>query len=782
MRFGTSLENSGRLKGNTAAKSRVVFGWLLLGASCALAGAPAPVTLANPMQGTDSEFRYSHGNEYPAIALPFPMNTWAPYTQPARDSFYYQYRQPRIRGIRQTHQPSPWMNDYAVFALMPVSGKLAVTEEERASTFRHETEEAQPSYYRVRLDTWKVTAEVTPTERCACFRFTFQDPGEAYIVLDAFPGGSSVEVRPGESTIVGISRYNHGGVPANFANYFVVVFDRPFAAHGVWSPEGVNPGETRLEAKEAGAFVKFDAATNGVVRCRVASSFISPEQALRNLEREIGNADFDSVRRRAEDRWNQALGRARVEGGTQDQQRAFYSALYRSILYPHRFHELDQNGRPVYFSPYDGRLHEGVLYTDSGFWDTFRAAHPLYNLLFPEVSAEILQGLLSAYDQSGWLPSWSSPGHRPCMIGNHAFSLLADGWVKGIRSFDADKAVAAMVHDAGTQGPNNCRSIGRDGVKYYDKLGYVPYSNERGQPSVQEAAAKTLEYAYDDFCLAQLARAIGHEAQAEEFYRKSMNYENLFDTKTGFMRGRKADGSWCEPFDPTEWGGPFTEGCSWHWTWSVFQDIPGLVKLMGGDQAFAAKLDAVFTAPNTFKTGTYGGVIHEMTEMAALDMGQYAHGNEPIHHMIYLYDYVGQPWKTQSRIRLAMNQLYQATPDGLCGDEDTGQMSAWYVLSALGLYAVCPGDPNYIIGSPLFDRATLSLPNNKTFTIVAKNNGTQHPYIHAATLNGQPFNRTYLSHQEVAAGGELAFEMVSAQDYKWAAGPEGRPPSAMPGR
>jgi predicted alpha-1,2-mannosidase len=749
---------------------------LVLAAASALAAATPPAQLANPLQGTDSSFPFSHGNEYPAIALPFPMNTWAPYTQPLRDSFYYQYRQTKLRGIRQTHQPSPWIADYAAFALMPVSGKLAVKEDERASEFRHENETAQPSYYRVRLDTWKATAEVTPTERCASFRFTFEEPGDSYVVLDAFTGGSAVEVLPSENKIIGFTKYNHGGVPENFANYFVLVFDKPFAAHGVWSPDAVKPGQAKLEGKQVGAFVKFDTSAAKVIGCKVASSFISQEQALRNLKNEIGEADFDTVRQQAEARWNEALGRVQIEGGLPDQHRTFYSALYRSIVYPHRFHELNENQQPVYFSPYDGKVHEGVLYTDTGFWDTFRAAHPLYNLLFPEISTEILKALLSAYDESGWLPSWSSPGHRNCMIGNHAFSLLADGWAKGIRSFDAGKAVTAMVHDANTQGPDKCRSIGRDGAEFYNKLGYVPYSSVRGEPSVAEATAKTLEYAYDDWCLAQLAKAAGRQTEAEEFAKKAMNYANLFDTKTGFVRGRKADGNWCEPFDPTEWGGPFTEGCSWHWTWSVFHDVPGLVKLVGGDQAFADKLDAVFTSPNTFKPGTYGNPIHEMIEMAALDMGQYAHGNEPIHHMVYLYNYVGQPWKAQTRARLIMNKLYQATPDGLCGDEDTGQTSAWYVFSALGFYPVCPGDTNYIIGSPLFDRATLSLSGGKTFTITAKGNGPQHPYIAKAALNGESFNRTYLGHQEIVNGGEIVFEMASAPNTKWASGAESRPP------
>lgn len=741
-----------------------------LSATLAAQAETSLVQLANPMQGTDSTGSYSHGNEYPAIALPFPMNTWAPYTQPLKDSFYYNYQQTKLRGIRQTHQPSPWIGDYGAFALMPVTGKLVVQEDDRASVFRHDQETANPAYYSVRLDTWKVKAEVTPTERCARFQFTFEEAGDSYIVLDAFTGGSEVEIIPGENKIVGINHFNHGGVPANYGNYFVIVFDRPFTAQGVWSPEGVKAGETKLKDKRAGAYVKFDTASNKVVGCKVSSSFISIEQAERNLKTEVGDATFDTIHQRAEAAWNDAFSRAKVEGGTDDQRRTYYSAFYRSIVYPHKFHEMNEQGKPYYFSPYDGKIHDGVLYTDTGYWDTFRAAHPLYNLLFPEVSADILKSILSAYEQSGWLPAWSSPGHRECMIGNHAFSLLADGWVKGVRSFDINKAVEATVHDANNQGPQS--AIGRDGVKFYNSLGYV------ASPNVREAAAKTLEFAYDDFCASVLARAAGKTAEAETFARKSTNWNNLFDSKIGFMRGRKEDGSWVEPFDPTEWGGPFTEGCSWHWTWSVFQDVPGLIQAMGGEAAFASKLDQVFTSPNTFKVGSYGGVIHEMTEMAALDMGQYAHGNEPIHHMIYLYDYVGQPWKAQSRVRAVMARLYQPTPDGLCGDEDTGQTSAWYVFSALGFYPVCPGDTAYLIGSPLFDKATLKLAGGKTFTVTANQNGPQHPYIRGAKLNGQPFNQVYLRHDKMVAGGEIVFEMSSAPDHKWAVAPESRPPSA----
>jgi predicted alpha-1,2-mannosidase len=750
---------------------KVLLALCCLGSSAVMAAEFNPVTLVNPLQGTDSARDFSHGNEYPAIALPFPMNTWAPYTQPAADSFFYQYNQDKIRGLRQTHQPSPWIGDYGTFSLMPVSGSLAVKEDERSSVFRHEAEIAQPNYYKVHLDTWNATAEVTPTERCARFRFTFEKAGDSYVVLDAFPRGSTVEVIPSENKIIGTTHYNHGGVPNNFSNYFVIIFDQPFAGFGVWSPDGVKSGVAALGGEHVGAYVKFDAAAGAVVGCKVASSFISPEQAMRNLEQEIGDADFATIQKRAADRWNEMLGRVRVEGGTLDQQRTFYSTFYRSILFPHKFYELNTQGQPVYFSPYDDKVHAGYLYTDSGFWDTFRAAHPLYNLLFPEVSGEILQGLLNAYDESGWLQEWSSPGHRDCMIGNHAFSLLTDGWVKGIRTFDAQKAVTAMVHDANAEGP--VRSVGRDGAELYNRLGYTPY------PGIREAGAKTLEYAYDDFCAARLATAVGRDADAKTFARHAMNYTNLFDTSIGFIRGRGTNGAWNEPFYPDEWGGPFTEGCSWHWTWSVMQNIPGLIDLMGGEKAFADKLDAVFTSPNTFRPGTYGRPIHEMTEMAALNLGQYAHGNEPIHHMIYLYDFAGQPWKAQSRARQVMTLLYQATPDGFCGDEDTGQTSAWYVFSAIGFYPVCPGDPNYLIGSPLFDKAILTLPGGKIFTITGANNGPQKPYIQDARLNGQTFDKVYLSHEEITRGGELTLRMGSAPNEHWGIKAESRPPSPM---
>jgi predicted alpha-1,2-mannosidase len=753
--------------------------------SCAANGPPL-YSLANPMQGTYSEHDFSHGNQYPAIALPFPMNVWAPYTQPQNDSFYYRYQTNTIYGIRQTHQPSPWIGDYANFAFMPVSGKLVVSEGDRVSTFSHDKEIAQPSYYRVHFDTWDTTAEVTPTLRGARLRFTYEKPGDAYLILDVFRSKifSSVEIIPSENKVIGVARNSRGGTPDNFGNYFVVQFDQPFTDYGVWSDKKIQHGVTKLEGSHVGAFLKFDTRAkwsllkfremkHNVVTCKVASSFISPGQAELNLQTEIGPTNFCAIREQAQNAWNDYLGRVQIAGGMPDQRRTFYTSLYHSILWPHRFFEMDANHQPVYFSPFDGKVHQGYLYTDTGYWDSFRSAHPLYNLLYPEISAQIMQSIINIYNQGGYLPEWISPGYRVCMIGNHAFSLLTDAWLKGIRDFDAPTAVAAMVHDA------NANGTGREGADFYNTNGYVPYSNVPGETSVAEASSKTIEYSYDDFCAALLAQSIGDTADAQTFAKRALNYKNVFDPKTGFMRGRRLNGQWDEPFYPNEWGGPFTEGSSWQWTFNALQDEAGFAGLMGGWQAYADKLDALFAASPLGLPGTYGKPIHEMTEMTALNMGQYAANNEPVNHLIYMYDYAGQPWKAQVRLRQAMTMLYDATPDGISGDDDTGQMSAWYVFSAMGFYPVCPGDPIYFIGSPLFNQAVLHLQNGKTFTITADHNMPQEYYIESATLNGKTFDKVYLTHDQIMNGGELKLEMGSAPNYHWGNSDDSRPPSPI---
>ena len=590
------------------------------------------VDYVNPLMGTESTFAFSHGNTYPAVAVPWGMNFWSPQTGENGSGWMYTYADSLMRGFRQTHQPSPWMNDYGTFSIMPLAGELKMSHKERLVPFSHQQEKATPYNYSVTFDNGLQTS-LSATSRGAVFEVSFPEKEDQYVVVDAY------------------------------------------------------------------------------------------------------------------------------EGGTDEQFRTFYSCLYRTLLFPREFYKFDSQGNPVYYSPYDGNVHDGYMYTDNGFWDTFRAVHPLFTLLYPEVSERVTQSILNAYDESGFMPEWASPGHRGCMIGNNSVSLLVDAWMKGIQTVDAEKALEAMIHQ--TQARHaEIASVGRDGFEYYDKLGYVPY------PEVPEATAKTLEYAYADWCIARFAESLGRQDIADQYYQKAQNYRNLYYPEHGFMWTKDAKGNWRDRFDATEWGGPFTEGSSWHWTWSVFHDPEGLSELMGGHEPMIARLDSMFVAPNTYNYGTYGFVIHEIAEMVALNMGQYAHGNQPVQHAIYLYDYIGQPWKTQYHLRNVMDKLYNSGSKGYCGDEDNGQTSAWYVFSAMGFYPVCPGMPEYAIGSPLFKKVTLHLPEGKNFVVSAADNAADRPYIRKALLNGQEFTRNYLTHDELKQGGELNLSMDSVPNQQ----------------
>ena len=733
------------------------------------------VQYVNPLMGTDSEFSLSNGNTYPAIALPWGMNFWTPQTAKMGDGWAYAYDAYHIRGFKQTHQPSPWINDYAAFSILPMTGKLKFNEEERQSWFSHKAEVVQPDYYSVYLADYDVTTEITPTERAAHFRFTFPQSDSSYILLDAFDQGSLVRVIPEERKIIGYCRNNHGGVPDNFHNYFVLEFDKDFQWVHTWKDGVLAPGQAVNDGNHVGAIVGFSTRKGEQVHVKVASSFISPEQAAFNLEQEIGKDTFGQTKAKAHQAWEKELGRIRVEGNNIDDIRTFYSCLYRVLLFPRKFYEINPAGEVVHYSPYNGEVLPGYLFTDNGFWDTFRAVFPFFTLMYPELDAHIMEGLANTYKESGWLPEWASPGHRDCMIGSNSASLIADAYIKGIRGFDIETLYEAILKNTTAKGPVN--SVGRYGAEYYNRLGYVPYD-----VGINENAARTLEYAYADFAIWQLAKALDKpQAEQELFQKRARNYRNIFDPETKLMRGKNENGSFQAPFSPFKWGDAFTEGNSWHYSWSVFQDIEGLIGLMGGREAFAAKLDSVFTLPPVFDESYYGFVIHEIREMQIMGMGQYAHGNQPIQHMIYLYNYAGKPWKAQQRLRQVMHKLYSPAPDGYCGDEDNGQTSAWYVFSALGFYPVCPGTPEYVFGSPLFDKATIAMPNGKTFIIEAKGNGAGKAYIQSSTLNGKPYNNTWIGHEALQAGGRLEFMMSGEPNKEWGTKKEAAPYS-MSGR
>ena len=751
-----------------------LLGIILLAGCCPKPAAPAadPVDYVSTLVGTQSKYELSTGNTYPAIARPWGMNFWTPQTGKMGNGWTYTYTDDKIRGFKQTHQPSPWINDYGQFALMPVTSGPAFDEDARASWFSHKAEVAKPYYYSVYLADHDVKVEITPTERAAMFRLTYPEAELSYLVVDAFDSGSEVRVLPDMRHIVGYTTKNSGGVPANFRNWFVIESDTPFQYVAAVADGKLTEGKTEASANHAGAVVGFRTKQGQQVQLRIASSFISTEQARLNL-RELGDDSFDTVVAAGRDRWNEVLGRIEIEDDNVDNLRTFYSCLYRSVLFPRDLSEIDASGNRVHYSPFDGTVRPGYMFTDTGFWDTFRSLFPLLNLVYPEMNARMQEGLVNTYLESGFLPEWASPGHRGCMVGNNSASVVADAWIKGAHAYgdyDVETLWEAVKHGAESVHPS-VSSTGRLGWEYYNKLGYVPYD-----VGIRENAARTLEYAYDDWCIYTLGRALGKpECEIAPYKERAMNYRNLYDAGSSLMRGRNEDGTFQSPFSPLKWGDAFTEGNSLHYTWSVFHDPAGLVELMGGPERFAANLDQVFTIPPHFDDSYYGFPIHEIREMQVMNMGNYAHGNQPIQHMIYLYNWTNEPWQAQYRVREVMDKLYTAAPDGYCGDEDNGQTSAWYVFSSLGFYPVCPASDEYILGSPLFKKATVHLANGRTLEITAENNSPAMRYIDALKIDGKTSTKNYLTHVTLSNGAKIDFRMAAEPNRQRGIDPQDRP-------
>lgn len=723
------------------------------------------VQYVNTLQGTNSTYELSWGNTYPTTAVPYPMNSWSPQTGKNGDGWKYQYSATTIRGFQPTHQCSPWVGDYGVFSLMPVS-ELVVDESKRATPFSHDKEIAKPHYYKVTLENG-ITTEFSPTTRSAHFRFSFPAKGDAFLVLDGYTKTSQVQIDVANHRITG---YVHNGAfsPKTHKNYFIIQFDKPFVSYGTWEnrKNTIQKNNLSREGEGIGAYVQF--AKGSKVQAKVSTSYISPEQAEVTMTRELGkHSSVEVTKQAAADVWNQLLNRVLVEGGTEEDMKTFYSCMFRANLFSHKFYEEKEDGSPYYYSPYDEKIHDGYMFTDNGFWDTFRSQFPLTNILHPTMQGQYMQALLDAQEQCGWLPSWSFPSETGGMVGNHSISLLTDAWVKGIRTFDPEKALKAYAHEAMNKGPWGGAN-GRVRWKDYYQLGYIPYPESMG------STAQTLEYCYDDFCAYQLAKMTGNKFYEEVFARQIYNYKKVYDPSVGFMRGRKLDGSWAD-FDAFEWGGPYCEGNAWHYNWSVFHDVQGLIDLTGGDERFVAKIDSVFALPGIVKYGTYGTKIHEMLEMELAKMGQYAQGNQPIQHMIYLYSYAGQPWKTQYWIRQVMDRLYNSSENGYPGDEDQGGMSSWYVLSALGIYSVCPGTDEYVLGSPKFRKATITMEDGKKFVIEAKGNSKDNVYIQNATLNGKRHTRNYIHYSDIVNGGVLELQMGNQPEKTRGTAKEDRP-------
>ncbi|CUO66903.1 MULTISPECIES: GH92 family glycosyl hydrolase [Bacteroides] len=710
-----------------------------------------PVDYVSTLVGTQSKFELSTGNTYPATALPWGMNFWTPQTGEMGNGWAYTYNADKIRGFKQTHQPSPWMNDYGQFAIMPITGGLVFDQDRRASWFSHKAEVSRPYYYKVYLADHDVTTELAPTERAVMFRFTYPETKNSYVIVDAFDKGSYVKVIPEENKIIGYSTKNSGGVPENFKNYFVIYFDKPFTFVSAVSENNILPNETEVKGNHTGAIIGFATKKGEIVHARVASSFISPEQAELNLK-ELGNHTFDQLVSNGKAVWNREMSKIEIEDDNIDNLRTFYSCLYRSMLFPRSFYEIDAKGQVMHYSPYNGKVLPGYMFTDTGFWDTFRCLFPFLNLMYPSMNLKMQEGLVNAYKESGFLPEWASPGHRDCMVGNNSASVVADAYIKGLRGYDIEVLWEALKH--GTNAHLQGTASGRLGYESYNKLGYV--ANNIG---IGQNVARTLEYAYNDWAIYTLGKKLGKPAGEIDIYKKrALNYKNVYHPERKLMVGKDDKGVFNRNFDAVDWSGEFCEGNSWHWSFCVFHDPQGLINLMGGKKEFNTMMDSVFVIPG--KLGMESrGMIHEMREMQVMNMGQYAHGNQPIQHMVYLYNYSGEPWKTQYRVREIMNKLYTATPDGYCGDEDNGQTSAWYVFSALGFYPVCPGTDEYILGTPLFKSAKLHLENGKTITIKAENNQADNCYIKDMKINGKSYSRNYLTHAQLMKGANIQFQM-----------------------
>ena len=726
--------------------------------------APATTASAQRHSESGSELR---GQTYPAVGVPFGMTQWTPQTRATEQKCLspYYYQDDSLQGFRASH----WMSgsctqDYGSVTLMPMSGALRISPTERASYFSHDTETVTPIYYSAMLDDYGIKAEVTGVSRSGMLQFTPSKEEAMYLVVEpnSDEGEGLIQVHPERNEITGFNPvhriYQGWGQKAGFSGYFVIQFEEAFDTYGVWRGTTVQDSVSKAQGKgqPVGAYVGW-AQRDQPVRVKVGTSFTSEAQARKNLRAEIAHWDFAQVRQQAERAWLQELDKVQVAGGNEEQKTIFYTALYHSLLLPRVFSDVDQAYVGFAGSQQVYQAEGNDYYADFSMWDTFRAVHPLQTLLNPERSADMVRSLVAKGEQGGWLPifpAWNS--YTSAMIGDHVTATIGDAWMKGIDTFNQDSAYHLMRKNAfevNTDTASYRNGKGRRAMQSYLQHGYIPLEDSVPDSFHQrEQVSRTLEYAYDDFVLSQVAKKLGKEEDYKALRTRAKNYEHVFDTITGYVRGRYANGHWISPFDPHATRASFiTEGSPAQYTWYVPHDVAGLIRLMGGKETFVQKLDSMF------------------------EQRYYWHGNEPGHQIAYLYAYAGVPWKTQRWVRDILQEEYSAAPGGLSGNEDAGQMSAWLVFSMMGFYPVSPGIPCYVLGSPAFNEVTIHVQNNKTFTLRAENNSDINRYIQSATLNGKTFNRSYLWHQEIVDGGELILHMGPEPNEEWAR--EGVPPS-----
>ncbi|MGQ8335314.1 GH92 family glycosyl hydrolase [Sunxiuqinia sp. A32] len=677
-----------------------------------------------------------HGHTYPGASVPFGMVKLSPDTRLTGwdGCGGYHYSDSIVYGFSHTHLSGTGVSDYGDILFMPTVGEISLSNKEYSSKFSHENETSEPGYYSVLLDDSDVKVELSASERVGVHQYTFPKSDAANLIIDLTHRDTVLNAElkiVSDTEIEGFRKSTNWAL--NMQWYFVAQFSKPFKNYGLAKNNVIDKDLTMAEGRNIKGYLQFDTNTDEVVLVKVGISAVSIEGARKNLQ-EVDGLSFDEIRANSKQEWNRNLAKIHVEGGTLAQRRNFYTALYHSMLTPDLYMDIDGQYRGM-----DDQVHTAdgfENYTVFSLWDTYRALHPLLTIIDKERTNDIVNTLIHKYKESGELPMWElAANDTRCMIGYHAVSVIADAYQKGIRDYDADAAWEAM---------NTSANVSKRGIQYYKELGFVP-SNKSSQ-----SVSKTLEYAYDDWCIAQFAKLTGREEAYKQYAQRSQFYENVFDASSGFMRGKNANRSWREPFNPQSVNYDFTEGNSYQYIY-VPHHVNRLIELSGGDEKFTNWLNDLFETSMEVE-------LEDGTDVTGL-IGQYAHGNEPSHHIAYMYNYVGKPWKTQAIIRKIMDDLYQDTPDGLCGNEDCGQMSAWYVMSAMGMYPMAPGDGKYIFGSPIFDKVVISLESGETFTITAKNQGTENKYIQSAKLNGKEYDLSYILHSDIEQGGEIVFEM-----------------------
>ena len=728
--------------------------------------------LVNIKMGSDSTTEYSNGNTLPYTMLPFGMNAFCPMTDEI--SCYFQPRSRRLFGVRLTHQPSPWIGDYGQMLIMPEVGGFNTGMLPRASSYTPKKAELRPDYIKILFNRYGTLMELTPTERGAVMRFTFDErEGTKRICFFSMGFFAEFHMDIERKELTGFTRaLRHGGDPKRFAEYFVMRFEGDIDADHTerhWHEEVERTNdrgevekrrEDRIDTGRDTAGFDDDycvAFNNSEVIVRMATSYISVEQARVNLDREIGEKGFDEVRNEAIAAWDERLDKVEIEHDDIEQVKTFYSCLYRAHTFPHKFYEITADGKIVHYNTVTHETVPGVSYVDNGFWDTGRTCYSFYSLMCAGELKEMIQGFLNIYKDSGWLPKWLGPGEIGAMPGTFIDCILADAAVKGILSKEQmELALEAMIHHAEVKPtiPMN----GRGGIIEFKELGYVPFEG------FGESVNHTLDYAFGDFCIGQLATVLGKKDVADKYYARSLYYRNLYNKEKGWMIGRDRKGNWRTDFDEFAWGRDYCEASTWQGTWAVFHDFMGLADLMGGRETMVERLDKVHTTPPIFKNGGYWFEIHEMSEMACVDFGQCAICNQPSFHIPYASAAAGKRSTTQQVVRRMTAELFSYADDGFPGDEDNGSMSCWYLMSTMGFYPFCVGTGEYVLGAPRFNKMTVKLTNGKTLTIKAENNDPMFLYCSSIRFNGEEVDKAYLTYDQLLQGGELVFTMSPAPD------------------